>query len=159
MKAVTFFWFVGGEVTGRRSRKLVLSLKLLSSTQVAASAPMCPSRRNQDPPFVAAVSFLGRSLFVSAFPLLLFCHSFESLRDPTDCSTPGCPVHHQLPELTQTQVHRVGDAIQPSHLLLSLLLLPSIFPSIRVFSNESVLHIWWPEHSSIICSYSCPSCQ
>ena len=39
--------------------------------------------------------------------------------DPTDCSTPGLPVHHQLPELTQTHVHWVGYAIQPSHLLLS----------------------------------------
>ena len=58
-----------------------------------------------------------------------------------DCSTSGFPVHHQLPEPTQTHVHRVGDAIQPSHSLLPLLLLPSIFPSIRVFSNESALHI------------------
>ena len=37
------------------------------------------------------------------------------LCDPMDCSTPGFPVHHQLPELAQTHVHRVGDAIQPSH--------------------------------------------
>ena len=66
--------------------------------------------------------------------------------DPMDCSTPGFPVHHQLPELAQTHVHRVGDAIQPSHLLSSLLLLPSIFPSIRVFSNESVLCIRWPKY-------------
>ena len=50
-----------------------------------------------------------------------------------DCSTPGLTVHHQLTEFTQTHVHQVGDAIQPSHPLLSLLLLPSIFPSIRVF--------------------------
>ena len=42
-----------------------------------------------------------------------------TLCDPMDCSMPGFPVHHQLPELTQTHVHRVGDAIQPSHLLLS----------------------------------------
>ena len=41
------------------------------------------------------------------------------LCDPTDCSTPGLPVHHQLPEFTQTHVHQVGDAIQPSHPLLS----------------------------------------
>ena len=51
-----------------------------------------------------------------------------------DCSKPGFPVHHQLLELTQTHVHRVGDAIQPSHPRSSLLLPPSIFPSIRVFS-------------------------
>ena len=56
---------------------------------------------------------------------------------PMNCSTPGLPVHHQLPELAQSHVHQVGDAIQPSHPLLSLLLLPSIFPSIRVSSNES----------------------
>ena len=71
-----------------------------------------------------------------------------------DCSTPGFPVHHQLLELTQTHVHRVGDAIQPSHPLSSLLLLPSIFPSIRVFSNESVLHIRWPKFWSFSFSIS-----
>ena len=41
------------------------------------------------------------------------------LCDPMNCSTPGLPVHHQLPEFTQTDVHRVGDAIQPSHPLSS----------------------------------------
>ena len=45
--------------------------------------------------------------------------SCPTLRDPMDCSTPGFPVHHQLPELDQTHVHRVSDAIQPSHPLLS----------------------------------------
>ena len=55
-----------------------------------------------------------------------------------DCSTPGLPVHHQLPELTHTHVHQVSDAIQLSHPLSFLLLLPSAFPSIGVFSNESV---------------------
>ena len=57
------------------------------------------------------------------------------------------PVHHQLLELTQTHVHQVGDAIQPSH-PLSPLLLPAIFPRIRVFSSESVLHIKWPKYWS-----------
>ena len=55
----------------------------------------------------------------------------------------GFPGHHQLSELAQTHVHHVGDAIQPSHPLPPLLLLPSVFPSIRVSSNESysgVLH-------------------
>ena len=67
--------------------------------------------------------------------------------DPIDCSTPGFTVLHQLPELTQTHVnvHRVNDAIKPSHPLCLLRLLPSIFPSIRVFSNESVLRIRWPK--------------
>ena len=71
-----------------------------------------------------------------------------------DCSTPGFPVHHQLPELTQTHVHRIGDAIQPSHHLSSPLLPPSIFPSIRVFSSESVLWIRWPEYWSFSFSIS-----
>ena len=62
-------------------------------------------------------------------------------------SMPGFPVHHQLPEFTQAYVHWVGDAIQSSR---PLLLLPSIFPSIRVFSNESALHIRWPK----CCSFS-----
>ena len=65
-----------------------------------------------------------------------------------NCSTPGLPVHHQLPEFTQTHVHQVGDAIQPSHPLSSLLLLPPIPPSIRVFSNESALCIRWPKYWS-----------
>ena len=60
-----------------------------------------------------------------------------------DCSTPGFPVHPQIPESTQTHVHQL---VTPSnHLILCclLLLLPSIFPSIRVFYNESVLHSRW----------------
>ena len=74
--------------------------------------------------------------------------SCQTLCNPMDCSTPGFPVHHQLLEFAQTHVHRVGDAIQPSHPLSSPFLLPSIFPSIRVFSNESVLHIRWSQYWS-----------
>ena len=62
-----------------------------------------------------------------------------------DCSMPRFPVHHQLPELAQTHVHQVGDAYNHRILCHLLLLLPSIFPSIRVFSSESVLHIRWPD--------------
>ena len=65
-----------------------------------------------------------------------------------DCSTPGFPVYHQLPKLAQTHVYQVGDASQPSHPLLSSVLPPSIFPSIRVFSWESVLPIQWPKYWS-----------
>ena len=72
-------------------------------------------------------------------------HSCPTLCDPMNRSTPGLPVHHQLPEFTETHVHRVSDAIQPSHPLLSLLLLPPIPPSIRVFSNESTLCMMWPK--------------
>ena len=72
--------------------------------------------------------------------------SCPSLCNPMDGSMPGLSVHHQLLEFTQTHVHWVGDAIQPSHPLSLILLLPSIFPSIRVFSNESVLPIRWPKY-------------
>ena len=70
-----------------------------------------------------------------------------------DCSTSCFPVHHQLSDLIQNHVHRVGDAIQPSHPLSSPFPLRSIFPSIRVFSGESVLHIRWPKYWSISLSY------
>ena len=70
-----------------------------------------------------------------------------------DCSTPGLPVHHQLPEFTQTHVCRVSDAIQPSHPRRPLLL-PSIFPNIRVLANESTLCIRWPKYWSFSFSVS-----
>ena len=60
-------------------------------------------------------------------------------------STPGLPVHHQLPEFIQTHVHRVSDAIQPSHPRSSPLLQPPICPSIRVFPSESNLPMKWPK--------------
>ena len=59
---------------------------------------------------------------------------------------PGLPVHHQLLEFTQTHFHWVSDAIQPSHPLSSLSLLPSVFPSIRVFWNELALCNRWPKY-------------
>ena len=69
-------------------------------------------------------------------------------------STPGLPVHHQLPEFTQTHIHRVSDAIQPSHPLSSPSPLAPIPPSIRVFSNESTLHMTWPKYWSFSFSIS-----
>ena len=85
----------------------------------------------------------------------IYIHSISSvaqscptLCDPMDCSTPGFPVHHQLPELAQTHVHWISDAIQPCHLCHPLLLPPSIFPSITGFSNGSALCIRWPKYWS-----------
>ena len=63
-----------------------------------------------------------------------------------NCSTPGFSDLHCLPEFAQTHVYWVSEAIQPSHPLSPLLLLPSVFPSIRVFSNESVNCIRWPKY-------------
>ena len=80
-----------------------------------------------------------------------------TLCEPVDCSMPGFPVLHHLPEVAQIHAHWVGDAIQPSYPLLSFLILPSIFPSIRVFSNVSVLHIRWPKYGSFSFSLSLPT--
>ena len=74
--------------------------------------------------------------------------SCPTLRDPMNRSTPGLPVHHQFLEFTQTYVHRVSDAIQPSHPLPSPSLPAPIPPSIRVFSNELTLCMRWPKYWS-----------
>ena len=90
--------------------------------------------------------------------LVLFQVQFSSVAqscltvcNPMNCSTPGLPVHHQLPEFTQTHVHRVSDAIQPSHPLSSPSP-PAPNPSQHVFSSESTLRMRWPKHWSF--SYS-----
>ena len=85
---------------------------------------------------------------LSHFQFSSVAQSCLTLCDPKNRSTPGLPVHHQLQESTQNHVHRVSDAIQHSILCHLLLLLPSTFPSIKVFSNESVLHIRWPKYWS-----------
>ena len=72
-----------------------------------------------------------------------------TLCNPMDCSTSGFPVLHHLPEFAQSHVHWVYDAIQSSHPLSPPLLLPSVFPSIRVFSNESALCVRWSFSFSI----------
>ena len=74
--------------------------------------------------------------------------SCPSLFDPMNCSTPGLPVHHQLPEFTQ--IH-VLELVMPSRNLIlcrPFLLLPQILPSSRLFSNESTLHMRWPNYWS-----------
>ena len=67
------------------------------------------------------------------------------LCDPMNCSTPGFPLLYCLLEFAHIHVHWVGDAIQPSHLLLPIYPLPSILLSIRVFSSEFALCIRWPK--------------
>ena len=75
-----------------------------------------------------------------------------------NCSTPGLPVAHHPPRFAQVHVHCIGDAIQPSHLLIPSSPLPSLFPSIRDFSSESALHISWLKYWSFSFSIS-PSNQ
>ena len=75
-------------------------------------------------------------------------HSCPTLCDPMNCSTPGLPVHQQLLEFTQTHVHRVHDAIQPSHPLSSSSP-PALNPSQHQgLSNESTLPMRWPKYWS-----------
>ena len=80
--------------------------------------------------------------------------SCPTLSNPMDCSMPGFPIHHQLVELAQTHVHRVSDAIQPSHLLSSPS--PPAFnrSQHQGFYSESVLHIRWPKYWRFIFSIS-----
>ena len=89
----------------------------------------------------------SRNLSVLLFSRVWLC-------DPMDSSMPGFPVPHHLPKLAQTYVHWVGGAIQPSISSVALLLLPSVFPSIRVFSNELDLYIRWPKYWSLSFSIS-----
>ena len=77
-----------------------------------------------------------------------------ALCNPMNRSTPGLPVHHELPEFNQTHVHWVGDASKHLILCHHLLLLPPILPSIRVFSDESAFHIRWPKYWSFSFSIS-----
>ena len=72
--------------------------------------------------------------------------SCPTLCNPMDCNTPGLPVHHQLPEFTQTHVTELVMPSSHLNLCCPLLVPPSIFPSITVFSNESVLCIRWPKY-------------
>ena len=80
--------------------------------------------------------------------------SCPTLCDPMNRSTPGLPVHHQLPGFTQIHVHQVCDAIHPSHPLSSPSPPAPIPPSIRVFSNESTLPMRWPKYWSFSFSIS-----
>ena len=90
-------------------------------------------------------------VFLTYFLSLLFqvnsvIQQCPTLCDPMDCSTPGLPVHHQLPEFTLTHVHWVSDAIQSSYPLLSPSPPALNLSQHQVFSNESVLHIRWPKY-------------
>ena len=80
--------------------------------------------------------------------------SCPTLCDPMECSTPGLPVPHHLLKFAQFHVHCIGDAIQPFHPLMPSSPSPSIFSSIRDFSNESALCIRWPKYGKFSFSIS-----
>ena len=98
--------------------------------------------------FVTTYSLMKKHTNVYSDKLFQFSsvtQSCPTLCDPKDCSTSGLPVHHQLLEFTQTHVHWVGDAIQPSHPLSSFSPPVLNLSGIRIFSSESVLCIRWPK--------------
>ena len=94
---------------------------------------------------------LPAGVALTLFSVTQLCPTLCSLMD---CSIPGFPVHHHLLELAQTHVHQVSDAIQPSHPLSPLSPPASIFPRIRVFSNESAFRIRGPNYWSFSISPS-----
>ena len=98
------------------------------------------------PHFLQVAAFRDHSwspyLKSSSVQFSLVTQSCPTLCKPMDCSTPGLPVHHHLPELPKLMF--IVSVMPSNHLILCRpLLLPSIFPSIRVFSNDSILHIRW----------------
>ena len=102
--------------------------------QVTRVQPLIGELRSQKPQSVSSVA--------------------QSCLNPMDCSMPALLVHDHLLEFTQTHVHWVSDAIQPSHPLLAPSPPAFIFPSIRVFSSASILHIRWPKYWSFSFSIS-----
>ena len=142
---------------------LLILLLLLPWVYHAVCAVLVPWTRIEPRPLAVKAwspnHWTTRELLLCPFPStsVHFSSATQScltLCDTMDCSIPDFLVHHQLPELAQTHVHQVR--MPSNHLILchSLLLLPSIFPSIRVFSNDSVLLIRWPKYWSFSFSIS-----
>ena len=127
-------WDYPGKNTGVGCHFLLQCIKVKSESEVAQSCLTLSDLIDCSLPGSSAVGF-SRQEYWSRLPLpspnlLLHKHYFKiqfgsvvqthlTLWDSMDCSTPGFPVHHQLPNLAQTHVHRVGNVIQPSHPLLS----------------------------------------
>ena len=114
---------------------------------------MCKSRV-QVGPLSSPCMTLTFSVEVCHHQFSSVAQSCPTLCDPVDCSTPGLPVHNQLLELPKLM--SIKSVMPSNHLILCrpLLLPPSIFPSIRVFSKESVLSIRWPKYWSFSFSIS-----
>ena len=129
-------------------KKPLLLWKIYSIYKSRENIPMSPCLASK----IEHMVYLASSM--SPIPSAIFhspdqfssvqLHSRVRLCDPMNRSTPGLPVHHHLPEFTQTHIHRVSDAIQPSHSLLCPSPTAPILPSLRVFSNESTLRMRWP---------------
>ena len=117
-------WDSPGKNTGVGCHFLLQSMKVKSESEVAQLCPTLQTHGLQPTSLLRPWDFPGMSTVVGCHCLLsvqfsLVAQSCPTLCDPMNRSTPGLPVHHQLPEFTQTHVHQVGDAIQPSHPLPS----------------------------------------
>ena len=123
----------------RRSRKLKINI----NKEIQSPLP------NTTDSYLMGLHFRFRSCALRYHQFRSVAQSFPALCDPMDCSTPGFPVLHYLPE--SARLMSIESVIPSNHLILCrhLLLLPSIFPSIRVLSNESVLHIRWRKYWSV----------
>ena len=140
MIGLIFLWILGEEhSTKRREIQANISVRVvLDSLELMLYFQLCMRLALPLP----KMRWNGSVQFSSVAQLC------PTLCDPMNRSMPGLPVHHQLPEFTENHVHWVGDAIQPSHPLLSPSPPAPNPPSIRVFSNESTLSMRWPKYWS-----------
>ena len=125
--------------------------------RISSNPERTDSRRwGEEPGYIEVLQQRAESLNIKRFSQSVssITQSCPTFWDPMDCSIPGLPVHHQVPEFTQT--HVTESVMPPNYLILCrlLFLLLSIIPRIRVFSNESVLHIRWPKYWSFSLSIS-----
>ena len=129
----------------QQSKSAVCNPSLLSLPLISPSHPLRSSLSNK---LSSLCSFTLAIILYSSVQFSSVAQACPTLCDPIDCSMPGIPVHHQLLSLFKLMFI---ELVMPSnHFILChpLLPLPPIFPSIRVFSNESVLHIRWPKYWS-----------
>ena len=110
------------------------------------------SKENKNTSFIAALftiaKILKQSKYTSISPVQISHSVVSILCDSMNRSTPGLPVHHQLPESTKTHVRSVGDAMEQSHPLFSLSTPALNLSQYQRLSNESALHIRWPKYWS-----------
>ena len=98
------------------------------------------------PKYFSKLSQLPHEYAIRSDQIRSVAQSCPTLCNPMNRSTPGLPVHHQLPEFTETHVHRVSDAIQPSHPLSSPSPLAPNPSQHQSLSNESTLRMRWPKY-------------
>ena len=156
-------WYSSALNCNRRPVPLIryaeAGIRLVAAADAAAAKLLqsCPTLGDptDGSPLGSPISGILQAKTIGHMPSVQFSSVAQlcpTLCNPMNCCTPGLPVHHQLPESTQTHVHCVGDAIQPSHPLLSPSPPLPIPPKIKVFSNESTLPMRWPTSWSFSCS-------